>query len=45
MEKKYRILAEFVKDISSETKDIESYIYTKENISKLKINKQIMTKN
>ena len=32
MEKKnYRILGEFIKDISAETKDIESYIYTKEN--------------
>ena len=31
MEKKYRILGEFIKDISAETKDVESYIYTKEN--------------
>ena len=44
MEKKYRILAEFVKDISSETKDIESYIYTKENISKYKLFIDINTK-
>ena len=33
MEKKnYRILGEFIKDISAETKYIESYLYTKENI-------------
>ena len=38
MEKKnYRILGEFIKDISAETKDIESYLYTKENISKYKL--------
>ena len=37
MEKKYRILGEFIKDISAEAKDVESYIYTKENISKFKL--------
>ena len=37
MKKKYRILGEFIKDISAETKDVESYIYTKENISKFKL--------
>ena len=37
MEKKYKILGEFIKDISAETKDVESYIYTKENISKFKL--------
>ena len=44
MEKKYRILAEFIKDISAETKDVESYIYTKENISKYKMFIDIKTK-
>ena len=44
MEKKYRILTEFIKDISAETKDIESYIYTKENISKYKMFIDINTK-
>ena len=44
MEKKYRILGEFIKDISAETKDIESYIYTKENISKYKLFIDIKTK-
>ena len=44
MEKKYRILGEFIKDISAETKDVESYIYTKENISKYKLFIDISTK-
>ena len=44
MEKKYRILGEFIKDISAETKDIESYIFTKENISKYKLFIDINTK-
>ena len=44
MVKKYRILGEFVKNISAETKDVESYIYTKENISKFKIFIDINTK-
>ena len=44
MEKKYRILGEFIKDISAKTKDVESYIYTKENISKFKLFIDISTK-
>ena len=44
MEKKYRILGEFIKDISAETKGVESYIYTKENISKFKLFIDINTK-
>ena len=44
MEKKYKILGEFIKDISAETKDVESYIYTKENISKFKLFIDINTK-
>ena len=34
MTENFKILAEFIKDISSETPNIESYIYVKENISK-----------
>tara|TARA_B100000795_G_scaffold243513_1_gene207471 strand:+ start:328 stop:756 length:429 start_codon:yes stop_codon:yes gene_type:complete len=34
MTKNFKILAEFVKDISSETPNIQSYIFVKENISK-----------
>ena len=44
MEKKYKILGQFIKDISAETKDVESYIYTKENISKFKLFIDINTK-
>ena len=44
MEKKYRILGEFIKDISAKTKDVEGYIYTKENISKFKLFIDISTK-
>ena len=34
MIKNYKILAEFIKDMSSETPKIETYMYVKENISK-----------
>ena len=34
----FKILAEFIKDISSETPDIETYIFVKENISKYGLN-------
>ena len=44
MVKRYRILGEFIKDISAKTKDVESYIYTKENISKFKLFIDISTK-
>ena len=39
MTENFKILAEFIKDISSETPNIESYIYVKENISKYQLNK------
>ncbi len=38
MTKDYEIILEFVKDISSETKDAETYIYVKENIKKYNLN-------
>jgi preprotein translocase subunit SecB len=44
MTENYRILAEFIKDISSETPNIESYIYVKENISKYQLNIDINSK-
>ena len=44
MTKKFKILAEFVKDISSETPDIQSYIFVKENISKYHLNIDINSK-
>ena len=44
MTENFRILAEFVKDISSETPDIQSYIFVKENISKYQLNIDITSK-
>ena len=38
MTENFKILAEFVKDISSETPNIQSYIFVKENISKYHLN-------
>ena len=40
----FKILAEFVKDISSETPDIQTYIFVKENISKYQLNIDIKSK-
>ena len=34
MTENFKILAEFVKDISGETKDIKTYLFVKENLSK-----------
>ena len=34
----FKILAQFVKDISSETPDVQCYIFVKENISKYQLN-------
>ena len=44
MTENFKILAEFVKDISSETPDIQSYIFVKENISKYQLNIDINSK-
>mgnify|MGYP001235810916 CR=1 FL=1 len=38
MEKNYEIVMEFVKDISSETKNAETFIYVKENLKKYNLN-------
>ena len=38
MEKNYEIVLEFVKDISSETKNAETFIYVKENLKKYNLN-------
>ena len=40
----FKILAEFVKDISSETPDIQTYIFVKENILKYQLNIDIISK-
>jgi len=34
MKEKFKILANFIKDMSSETPDVQSYLFVKENISK-----------
>jgi preprotein translocase subunit SecB len=34
MTESFKILAEFVKDMSSETPDIQTYLFVKENIPK-----------
>ena len=44
MTENFKILAEFVKDISSETPDIQSYIFAKENIAKYNLNIDINSK-
>ena len=44
MTEKYEILAKFIKDASSETADIETYLFVKENISKYQLNIDIASK-
>jgi len=44
MTEKFKILAEFVKDMSSETLDIESYLFVKGQISKYELNIDINSK-
>ena len=44
MTEKFKILAKYIKDISSETADIETYIFVKDNISNYKLNIDISSK-
>ena len=44
MTENFKILAQFVKDISSETPDIQSYMFVKENISRYQLNIDINSK-
>ena len=37
MTKKFKILGKFIKDMSSETKDAETYLFVKDNISKYEL--------
>ena len=37
MTEKFKILGKYIKDLSSETKDIETYLFVKENISKYQL--------
>ena len=42
--KNYKILAEFIKDISSETKDIQTYLFVKDYITKYQLTIDINSK-
>ena len=44
MTKNYNILAKFIKDMSSETPDAETFIFVKDNISKYQLNIDINSK-
>ena len=44
MSEKFNILANFIKDMSSETPDVQSYLFVKDNISKYKLNIDITSK-
>ena len=44
MTKKYKIIAQFIKDMSSETPDIETYIFVNDYISKYQLNIDINSK-
>ena len=44
MTEKYKILGKYIKDLSSETPDIETYLFVKEYISKYQLNIDINSK-
>ena len=44
MTEKFKILAKYIKDMSSETPDIETFLFVKENISKYSLNIDITSK-
>ena len=44
MKEKYKILAQYIKDISGETNDVETYLFVKDNISKYHLNIDITSK-
>ena len=44
MTEKYKILGKYIKDMSSETSDVETYIFVKERISKYQLNIDINSK-
>ena len=37
MTEKYKILGKYIKDLSGETKDIETYLHVRDNISKYQL--------
>jgi preprotein translocase subunit SecB len=44
MTKKFKILGKYIKDMSSETPDIETYIFVRDHISKYQLNIDINSK-
>ncbi len=44
MTEKYKILAKYIKDMSSETGNVETYLFVKENISNYQLNIDITSK-
>ena len=44
MSENYKIMSKFIKDISGETPDIETYLYVKDYISKYQLNIEIDSK-
>ena len=44
MTEKFKILAIYIKDVSSETPDVETYLFVKENIAKYLLNIDITSK-
>ena len=44
MKENFKILAQFIKDMSSETSDIQSYMFVKENITKYQLYIDITSK-
>ena len=44
MNEKFKVLVNFIKDMSSETPDVQSYLFVKENISKYSLNINITSK-
>jgi len=44
MTEKYKILGKYIKDLSGETKDVETYLFVRDNISKYQLNIDITSK-
>ena len=44
MTEKFKVLAKYIKDLSSETPDVETFLFVKDNISKYQLNIEINSK-
>ena len=44
MTKNFKVLAQYIKDVSSETPDIETFLFVKDNISKYQLNIDITSR-